>query len=239
MQYKRIAILMAMEQEALPIIEYYKLKKTAFFNPVVIYSNKDESIVLSLNGKSTEFGIDNIGSQAGTLNAYITIQNYSPDIIVNCGTAGGFSNKDTEIGDVFISNSRIIYHDRRISLPGGYTEYGIGFYKTINSDFIAKKLQLKQGLISTGDAFDLNEYDLKVMQENNVDVKEMEAAGIAWVCQLYNIDFTALKAITDFVDKPHKTGEDFLKNLNYASKRLKNKAVELIDYLSTDNSSAA
>ncbi|HHH54962.1 MAG TPA: hypothetical protein ENK91_14965 [Bacteroidetes bacterium] len=236
MQYKKTAILMAMEQEALPLIRHYDLEKTAYFNPVSIYSNKDESIVLSLNGKSEEYGVDNIGSQAATLNAYIVIQNYSPDIIINCGTAGGFSSKNAEIGDVYISNEKIIYHDRRISLPGGYSEYGIGHYNSLKSDKIAERLGLKQGIISTGDAFDLNEYDLKIMQENDVDVKEMEAAGIAWVCQLYKIDFIALKAITDFVDMPHATGEDFLKNLDYASKRLKTKTIELLNYLVAENS---
>jgi len=231
MKYNTIAIVMAMEEEALPLIEHYALKKIQFHNPVTVYGNNDLSLILSLNGKSIEYKIDNIGSQAAAINTHIVIEKYDPDLIINCGTAGAFKSKNTKIGDVFIADKCVCYHDRRISLPGGYEEYGYGNYRVINSDIIAEKFDLKQGIISTGDAFDAGIEDLNIMKKNNVDVKEMEAAAIAWVCQLNNVDFTALKVITDFVDEPHKTGDDFLTNLNLASKKLKDKTIELVDYL--------
>ena len=68
------------------------------------------------------------------------------------------------------------------------------------------------------------------MKQNNVEVKEMEAAAIAWICSLYNVDFTAIKAITDFVDVPETTSDDFLSNLEIASKNLKEKVIDIIDY---------
>ena len=222
---------MAMEEEALPIIDYYALKRMQFHNPVTVYGNDDLSLILSLNGKSIEYKVDNIGSQAAALNTHIVIDNYHPELVINCGTAGGFKYKNAKIGDVYIADKCICYHDRRIPLPGGYEEYGYGNYKVINSDILAEKFNLKQGIISTGDAFDAGIEDLITMKKNDVDVKEMEAAAIAWVCQLNNIDFTALKAITDYVDEPHKTGNDFLSNLNLASEKLKEKTIELIDYL--------
>ncbi len=222
---------MAMEEEALPLIEYFDLKKIQFHNPVTVYGNSDLSLILSLNGKSAEYKVDNIGSQAAAINAHIVIEKYNPDLIINCGTAGGFKYKNTKIGDVFIADKCICYHDRRIPLPGGYEEYGYGYYKVIDGSVLAKKFNLKQGIISTGDAFDASLEDLNTMKKNGVDVKEMEAAAIAWLCQLHNIDFTALKAITDYVDVPHKTSDDFLSNLNYASKQLKKKTIEVIDYL--------
>ncbi len=231
MKYNKIAILMAMKQEALPLIKYFRLKKIGFYNPIDVYANEDKSLLLSLSGQSQEYGIDNIGSQAATLNTFVVINNFSPDLVINCGTAGGFKSKNAKIGDVYISKDRVLYHDRRISLPGGYREYGFGNYNVINSDLLAKKFKLKQGIISTGDAFDLNKNDLKIMQENDVEVKEMEAAAIAWVCQLYNIDFIAIKAITDFIDEPEKTSMDFMNNLDLASKRLKEKIIEIIDDL--------
>lgn len=232
MRYSKIAIVMAMEEEALPLIEYYALKKIRFHNPITVYGNQDLSLILSLNGKSKEFNVDNIGSQAATLNTHIVIEKYNPGLIINCGTAGGFKSRNANIGDVYIADKCICYHDRRIPLPGGFEEYGYGNYQVISSDVLAAKCGLKQGIISTGDAFDASQEDLDTMKKNNVDVKEMEAAAIAWVCQLNGIDFTALKAITDFVDEPHKTGDDFLSNLNFASSKLKEKTIKLIDFLS-------
>jgi 5'-methylthioadenosine/S-adenosylhomocysteine nucleosidase len=220
MKYKRIAIVMAMHEEAVPLIEYFSLKKDAIYNPIEVYSNKNKSIILSLNGKSIEHGVDNIGSQAAAINAFVIIDKYKPDLIINCGTSGGFSEKKANIGDVYIAKDKVCYHDRRIPIPGGYEPYGVGNYTVINSDNIAKMFDIKQGVISTGDAFDFTETDLKMMNENNAVVKEMEAAAIAWVCSLYKVDFTAIKAITDFVDKPETTSELFLKNLALASTNL-------------------
>ncbi len=38
------------------------------------------------------------------------------------------------------------------------------------------------------------------MQQNNVAVKEMEAAGIAWALHFFGTPFFCLKSITDIVD---------------------------------------
>lgn len=234
MKYSRIALVFAMHDEALPMIKHFGLGKINDLNPIEIYCNEDKSLIISLNGKSIEHGVDNIGSQAASINAYAIINNYKPDLIINCGTAGGFYKKNAKIGDVFIANKRVCFHDRRIPIPGGYEEYGIGNYTVINSDFLAQKFDLKQGVISTGDAFDISEADSRIMQQNNVEVKEMEAAAIAWVCSIYNIDFTAIKAITDFVDLPETTSQDFLSNFEIASNNLKEKVIKVIDYLMAD-----
>lgn len=231
MKYNKIAIIMAMEGEALPIIEHYSLKKIAFHNPIEVYANEDESLILSLNGKSKEHGNDNIGTQAATLNAFITITNYKPDLIINGGTAGGFKVKKGEIGDVYIASEKICFHDRRIDLPGGFKEYATGNYKVMNSDFLAQKFNLKQGVISSSDALDFTDKDLELLHKNNASIKEMEAAAIAWVCNMYNQEFTAIKAITDIVDGEHCTSEEFLKNFKLASFSLKKSMVKVIDYL--------
>lgn len=232
MKYKRIALIMAMQDEAIPIIEHFGLVSIDDIYPLKIFGNADKSLIVSLNGKSEKHEVDNIGTQAATLNTYIVINNFNPDLIINCGTSGGFSTKNTKIGDVFIAKDKVIFHDRRISIPGGYSEYGVGKHKVINSALIAKKFKLKQGLISTGDSFDLSDIDLKIMTKYNVDIKEMEAAAVAWVCSLYNIDFTAIKSVTDFVDQPETTSDLFLQNMNLASNNLKNKIVEIIEYFS-------
>jgi len=236
MKYDKIALVMAMREEAMPIIEYFGLKKIDSgsmlkLQPLDIYSNEDESLILSLNGKSKEYGVDNIGSQAATLNSYIVISNFHPDLVINCGTSGGFASKNTNIGDVFIAKDKVIYHNRRISIPGGYTEYGIGSFPVMDSNKLAEIFDLKQGLISTGDAFDLSDADMATMTKNDVDIKEMEAAAVAWVCMLYNTDFTAIKSVTDFVDLPETTSELFLHNMELASNNLKTKIVDIVRYL--------
>ncbi|MFT4644490.1 MAG: 5'-methylthioadenosine nucleosidase [Planctomycetota bacterium] len=230
-KYKKIALIMAMEGEAKPIIEHYKLKRIAFHNPIIVYANEDQSLIVSLNGKSKEHGIDNIGTQAATLNAFITISNYQPELIINCGTAGGFKAKGGKIGDTYIATEKICFHDRRIDLPGGFAAYALGNYPVIDSDFLAKKFNLKQGIISSSDALDYTKTDMAIFQKNNASVKEMEAAAIAWVCQMNTQEFTAIKTITDIVDGAHCTSEEFLENFEMASYALKKNMVKIIDFL--------
>lgn len=222
---------MAMKGEALPLINHYNLKRIAYHNPIEIYGNETKSILICLNGKSEKHGIDNIGTQAATLNAFITITNYQPDLIINCGTAGGFISKGAKIGDTYIASEKICFHDRRIDLPGGFKEYALGNYPVLNSDFLAKKFNLKQGIISSSDALDYTEKDLEIFHKNNASVKEMEAAAIAWVCELHNQEFTAIKTITDIVDSEHCTSEEFLKNFEMASHALKENMIKILDYL--------
>lgn len=230
-KYKRIALLMAMKGEALPLIEHYGLKQLAIHKPIVVYTNDDSSLLLLLNGFDTEHQVDNIGTQAATLNAFVAINNYKPDLIINCGTAGGFASKGAKIGDVYIATEKIIFHDRRIALPGGFPNYALGNYPVLDSMAISQKFKLKQGVISSSDALDYTTTDMKIMQDNNVSVKEMEAAAIAWVCHINKQPFTAIKAITDIVDGAHATSDEFLANFKKASEALKEKVVALVAYL--------
>ncbi len=231
MKYGTIALVMAMKEEALPIIKHFKLVKDSTFYPIEVYANKDKSLILSLNGKSTQNNVDNIGTQAAAINTFVLLNNYKIDLVINCGTAGGFYDQGTDIADVFISNNNIIFHNRNISINTDYDNYGLGKYPCVNLSDIAGKLGAKLGRISSGDSFDLTESDLKVMRKNNTNAKEMEAASVAWVCSLLNVDFTSVKVITDFVDKPTNASEDFISNFNKAVVKLKETIINLIEYL--------
>lgn len=59
---------------------------------------------------------------------------------------------------------------------------------------------LQTGVISSGNSLDYTKQDMDVMVKNEVAVKDMEAAAIAWAADLYNIPWMAIKAITDIVD---------------------------------------
>jgi 5'-methylthioadenosine/S-adenosylhomocysteine nucleosidase len=230
-KYKKIALLMAMKGEAMPLIKHYSLKQIAFHNPIIVYANADESLILLLNGFDKEHQVDNIGTQAATLNAFVAISEYNPDLIINCGTAGGFYSQGGAIADVYIADQKVCFHDRRIALPGGFPAYAQGDYPVLKSGILANKFGLKQGVISSSDALDYTKTDMKIMQQNNTAVKEMEAAAIAWVCHINKQKFTAIKSITDIVDGQHTTGDEFLANFKKATDALKEKVVLVVDYL--------
>lgn len=225
----KIGLIMAMHGEAEPIIDHYGLKDHKDFPPVTYMKNDSEDIILGLNGTCRDHQIDNIGTQAAAINTYVMANEFKPDIIINAGTAGGFVRNNAEIGDAYLGE-KFVYHDRRIPLPQ-FEEYGIGNYKGINTRQLAHDLNLKQGVVSSGNSLDETPKDREMMLKQNTSVKDMEAAAVAWICNIYDIPFIGLKVVTDLVDGKEQVQDDFIKNFRIAAESLRIKLEEMIDYL--------
>lgn len=226
----KIGILMAMTDEAQPVIERFRLQEMEFKKPIRIFKNEENSLFLGINGKCNIYDIDNVGTQAAAINAFAMVNDVKPDIIINAGTAGGFVKHKAKIGDVYISYDKFIYHDRRIPLPK-FEEYGYGSYKVINTNILAKKFNLKQGIFTSGDALDHTEKDLEIIHKFNASVKDMEVAAMAWICQMYEIPFFSIKAITDLVDGDTPVPEDFIKNFKLSVANMEHKLFEIIEFI--------
>lgn len=235
MKFDRITLIMAMEDEARPIIQELNLiHKGKLLNPLPMefYEGRYKSIYIDLvtSGKCDKFNVDHIGPQAAILNTATAVSQLLPDLIINPGTAGGFTKAGGEIGDVYLSFPMICYHDRRIPLPG-FDAYGIGSYYCYDTREIAVNLGLKTGIVSTGSSLDYTEKDLALIKSYGGVVKEMEAASIAWVADLYKVPFFAIKSITDLVDNETPTEEEFLRNLTSASIALSREVLRVLDFL--------
>jgi len=235
MTFNRITLIMAMEDEAKPIIEELGLNhKGKLLNPLPMefYECRYKSLNINLitSGKCDRFNVDHIGPQAAILNTATAIGQLQPDLIINPGTAGGFASAGGQIGDVYLSYPLVCFHDRRIPLPG-FDAYGIGSYYCFDTREMANNLGLKTGVVSTGSSLDFTDKDLEMIKSYGGVVKEMEAASIAWVADLYKIPFFAVKSITDLVDNATPTEEEFLRNLTSASIALSRETVRIIKYL--------
>ncbi|TQV72146.1 5'-methylthioadenosine nucleosidase [Aliikangiella marina] len=231
-----LVILMAMRDEAQPIIKSLELKENLgalhVQLPMRCYQNQIGRINVSLviAGIDDRHQVDNIGSEAATLMAYESITQLQPDLIISAGTAGGFASRGADIGTIYVSEEHFVYHDRHVPIKG-YHDSSIGKYPAAKVSRLAKNLHLKTGIISTGSSLEKSDKDILVIDEHNAVAKEMEAAGIAWVAMLFNIPMMALKSITNLVDHDNKSESEFIKNLSYASQCLHDKVLEIVDYL--------
>ena len=229
---RSIALLMAMQSEAQPVIEALSLmpQNHPFHTdiPFKLYQGPSENdrIDLLVSGTDPHHKVDNVATVPAALMAYLAITHLSPAIIVNAGTAGGIAAKGSKIGDVYLSSGHFCFHDRRIPIPG-FQDYGRGRYPAFKTDEIASSLGLKTGAISTGNSLDMLAEDFQEIKNSGAIIKDMEAAAIAWVCQTLDVPLIAMKAITDLIDDPAPTEEQFLKNLAIATTRL-GKAVPLL-----------
>lgn len=235
----KIALIFAMEAEAMPLVNELKLELDASFGdsrlPFRYFRGKFEAteLLVALSGKDQRYQVDNIGTEPAALNAYVTLSSFKPDLCINAGTAGGFRSRGCAIGDVFLIDRPCKFHDHRIPIPG-FDAYGTGSHPVFVPQEMAHALGLKMGGVSTGNALDFTDVCLKLMEQNEGSVKEMEAAAIAWVASWLKIPFLALKSVTDIVDGEHPTQEEFLRNLDAASRRIREKTIEVIQYLSAN-----
>eukprot|EP01083_Nonionella_stella_P053740 142041_1 len=201
--FNRIALLVAHMDEATHIIKGLNLMPSSEFSalmhPMQVYSNANQSIFVICNGIDTYFNVNRIGTQAAAINAFVTIQHITPDLIMSVGISGAIVKQindiQVNIGDVFIAN-KVMYHDRRIDVKPWSDGWGIGMYYTLDifamlsSEKQIKYLKTNRDIIvSTGNAFPECTHDYQIWDMYGAHLTEMEAAAIAEVCREKDVYF--------------------------------------------------
>lgn len=244
---RNVVIIVAMQQEADPFIRRHDLQENVpspfvAGSPMISYSGKiasDEdrgfvAVHLVWNGRCKIHHVNHVATTAAAISAYAAIAHFKPDAVISAGTAGGFSELGARIGDVYLS-TKCVFHGRRIPVSlshnkdkGHLEEYGFGHFRSPAMPKLAKAIDVKQGVVSSSDSLDCSEMDLQLLRSEGAVAKEMEAAAVAWVSQQLYTPFFALKAITDIVDGPHRSEDEFYRNLELASSALQEKLSTLL-----------
>lgn len=238
-----IAVIIAMEAEAAPLVEHLGLKKTApspFKGalPAVVFTGtvNGATVHVITNGKAKGFDVDSVGTVPAALTAYQVCAELNPDVLVNAGTAGGFKSMGGAIGDVYLA-SAFKNHDRRIPIPG-FDAYGVGAVNAAPCPNLRQAMGFKDGVVSTGNSLDAPAVDMENLKANEASVKEMEAAGIAHVAAMFDVPFVAVKTITDIVDGDKPTQDEFLENLGAAAKALQAAVPRVLQFIAGKEVSA-
>lgn len=235
MKFENITLIVAMEAEAKPVIETLNLEEDASFCPQMpmrSWTGQFEGIKLSLviNGKNPDTNLDLIGTQAATLAADYAIRHYSPQLIINFGTAGAFGENGSQIGDVYLSRDYVVFHDRRVPVPG-WDKQSIGYFKVWDTNELAWREKFKTGIVTTSNSLDMPPEDEKNIRALGGEIKEMEAAAVAWVAGLHNVPLFCVKAVTDLVDSGIPTEEEFRQNLHQATGNLKDAMIKVLTFM--------
>jgi adenosylhomocysteine nucleosidase len=159
-----------------------------------------------------------IGKVMSGVGCTLLIHHYRPSLIINTGSAGGM-DKWQSIGDVVIANA-LVYHDVDLTafgyapgqLPGQSQTYPVknkymdAAEKAINelkSELILPRtMGHRRGLVGSSDTF---MHDAAVIQSVKANFPaiaavDMEAAAIAHVCALFNVDVMIIRALSDIAD---------------------------------------
>ncbi|MGB0615499.1 MAG: 5'-methylthioadenosine nucleosidase [Acidimicrobiales bacterium] len=235
-----VVIVMAMEAEAAPLraaLGAAPVEPPVWASSlpvcVAVADHAGVDVVLVTNGTDPRTGVDCIGSTAAALATQVALDHARsglarrPDLVLTVGTAGGWSRAGASIGDVYLAWDRFVCHDRRIDLPG-FDAFGRADLPAADLRAHAEALGCRLGIVTTGDSLDESPEDAARIVASGAEVKEMEAAAVAWIGSLHDVPVGAVKAITDLVDSPVTTAEQFSANLATAADSLQRTTLALL-----------
>ncbi|MEZ5165314.1 MAG: hotdog domain-containing protein [Acidimicrobiales bacterium] len=237
----RAALVVAMGLEAAPLVAALDAEPVAppgwaACLPVRVFRaprrDSRPEVWIGVNGVDPVSGVDAIGTTAAALTTNVVLQpddGHRPDLVVSVGTAGGWQRAGAAVGDVYVAWPKIVCHDRRIPLAG--------FEALGTADLPVADLRGRGGCRrpprhrDDGDSLDESPTDRVRIEASGAEVKEMEAAAVAWVAALHGVPMTAVKAITDLVDHEIGTPAQFVENLGVATESLVRATTALLDVL--------
>ena len=143
-----------------------------------------------------------IGKVNAAVGALTLIENFHPMMIVNTGVAGGTgaTADPASVLDVVLA-SEIAYHDVWCgpgTVPGEAAGCPARFVCPLPAE-IRSQLNVKEGLLASGDIFVDNPDDLHRILALYPDAKavDMESAAIAQVCYIKNVPFVCIRVVSD------------------------------------------
>jgi len=238
---KKILFVVAMQTEADPMLEALGIPGPAApleppLPPKIYTKPPDPSMGLQLalvvNGEDPIYKVDSFGSDAATLATYLGIKNFSPDLVISAGVAGGFLSKGAYVGYVYVSRDTVRYFDRRVSIRvPNYHDYALGYYPVVNAAEMVMRLGLEAGIVVTGESFENSPTDNEMIALNDGAAIEMEAAAVAKMSMLLGVPFMAVKAIVD-VEEETSIADQFNTDFKVATTNLALQLKRIVAYLS-------
>lgn len=184
---KKIGIIVALNKEAARFIEKERLTERPALADKKIFAGilGDKEIILAVSG---------IGKVSAALCAQAVIDAYSPDVLINFGTVGGFGNKVSAKN--YYSVEKCCQYDFDLSdlddVSVGYIQdYDTVFFNVNACDFLEKRA------LATSDKFTCKENDVKTVDSLGCSLCDMEGAAIAQVCASNAIPLYIVKGVTD------------------------------------------
>ncbi len=199
---KRFAVICAMWEEAELLVKEFALtEKQSFWPQFPVYEGE-------YKGKTILVTVCGIGKVYAAMTCQKVIDDFSPDVVLNLGIAGGVA-KGIFPGDICIS-SDFVQYDYDLSAVGrsvGQID-DFPFLKLPADETVASLLHtfalekasgnVFLGTVGTGDRFvSSSELASHLNETFGAVCCEMEGAAMAQVCVLNRVRFCALRAISD------------------------------------------
>ncbi len=198
-----IGIIGAMDKEIELLKSALHNMQTHTFGQMTVYTGE-------LSGKRVCLSLSGIGKVNAAIATTLLIQYFTPDVVINTGSAGGLAT-GLAVGDVVIG-TETAHHDVNVTafgyvhgqvprLPARFAS-DTALIELAQSAAAAQNLPVRTGLIVSGDQFISDETvrDNIIAHFPDAQVVEMEAAAIAQTCAVLNTPFVIVRAVSDTAD---------------------------------------
>lgn len=211
----KYGIIGAMDEEVAYLrAEMSQVKEYSIANSLFIEGKiEDKEVILLKSG---------IGKVNAAMSTTILMEQFQPTVVINTGSAGGFSEK-LSVGDLVISDE-VVHHD----VDATAFDYVYGQVPQMPARFKSDQSLIDQikailsnldvryeiGLVATGDSFMNDEERVNEVRRlfPKMLAAEMEGAAIAQVCYQYDVPFIIIRALSDIAGKESPvTFDQFLK----------------------------
>lgn len=198
-----IVVVVALKREAEKIIEKITEKEELFIAGKSVYKGK-------LFGKDAAVIISGIGKVSAALATQAAIDRFSPEYVLNFGTAGGLGDRVKACE--FYAVKRCCQHDFDLSDIDDVARGYIQDYDAVYFPAETKGLCLTEVSLATADRFTHKENDLAAVADMGCDLTDMEGCAIAQVCLSDGVKFYCIKAVSDVIGSGTQ-GEDYNANV--------------------------
>ncbi|MEL0612210.1 5'-methylthioadenosine/S-adenosylhomocysteine nucleosidase [Marinomonas arenicola] len=174
-------------------------------------------------GKDVVLLQSGIGKVNAALSTTLLLSKFSPEYVINIGSAGGFA-EELNVGDVVISD-HVVHHDVDVtafgypmgqvpSMPPTYEADAALMKQAQTAVQDVNRVKAKVGLIGTGDSFMNDPVRVETVRAlfPEMVAAEMEAAAVAQVCFKFGTPFVVVRSLSDIAGKESpQSFEEYLK----------------------------
>ena len=138
------------------------------------------------------------GKTASAASIQYVIDHYSPDLIVNLGTCGGFKGI-VEQGDLILVDGTFMYDIVELM---DELEIATHYASSLDLSWLAEPypFPVRRGLIASADS-DLPPEKIQFLKSKGAIAADWESATLAWVVQRNNVRLLILRMVSDLVSE--------------------------------------
>lgn len=214
---KEICIIVAMLKEAEPIVKQFdSIAGMKVCGKRVFRGN--------LNGKRLHVIVSGVGKVNAALATQIAYSDFSADVIINIGVAGGL-NDSVEIGEIYEIHSAVQY-DFDLSKVNNTK---IGTLDEMSTNYLNFDITQMEGKrLATADRFNDSKVDNMLLNMLEADIRDMEGAAILQACYYNKMDCLCYKVISDKFGSGSSV-EQYQENLENCLKKIGEKISVILE----------